>query len=325
MRLNILLATELYEQFNKKNYITKTPTELYSPRNYIMDMPGKKIRALLTMMGCALFDGGVEKAVEAALCVELFHNFTLVHDDIMDNASLRRGMPAVHVAHGTNAAILTGDVMLIEVYERLSNLTVAEPLKVIQYFNQTAREVCEGQSLDMNFETRSIVSMAEYLDMIELKTAVLLGLALRLGAIIAGAERTDHEHLYQFAKNAGVCFQIQDDYLDIYGDPTLVGKKLGGDIVQSKKNYFYVKACELLEGDVLKSFIQLYTNTNLPEKLKIQQVLDVYDELYLSHYCKEAKESFFALASSHLQMVRVDNERKADLLTFAETLMNRKS
>jgi geranylgeranyl diphosphate synthase type II len=325
MLLNISLALQLFENYAKKNEVNLSPTSLYDPRNYIMGMPGKKMRALLTLFGCDIFGEDIEKALVPALCVELFHNFSLVHDDIMDAAPTRRGLPSVHIKYDTNTAIISGDVMLIEVYDRLSKMEAPLHIEMIRYFNQTAREVCEGQALDMSFESRDQVSMPEYLHMIEQKTAVLLGLALRLGGMAAGAKEKDHEHLYQFAKNAGISFQLQDDFLDVYGDPKKFGKQVGGDIIQSKKSYFYVKAIELLSGESKNDFIALYANKDLSAEAKIEKVQQVFDQLYLSHYCQEAKQSFFDLAKSHLDAVSIAEDKREGLILFAETLMNRES
>ncbi len=325
MDLKVSQALELFDNYLRNQQEFRDPQVLYEPRNYVMNMPGKKMRALLTLLGSSVVGGKMEDALPAAYCVELFHNFTLVHDDIMDNAPIRRGMPAVHEKYSTNEAILTGDVMLIEVYDRLSQLDINGRIDAIKSFNTTAREVCEGQALDMTFEKRTMVSIEEYLNMIELKTAVLLGQALKLGAMMGGASASDQYHLYHFAKNAGVSFQIQDDYLDIYGEASKVGKVVGGDIIQCKKNYFYVKACELLEGENLRSFIRYYHDLTVDPKAKVKDVTAVYDELHLVNYCNEAKNSFFDLAQSHLSEVKAVKELKEHLLQFSLNLMNRDS
>ena len=325
MALNISHALGLIEDYHKKNNSDRNPRPLYAPRDYIMSMGGKRMRSLFCLMGYALYDDRIEKGLPLAYTIELFHNFTLVHDDIMDEAELRRGKPSVHVKFDTNAAILTGDVMLIEVYERLINLDTDKVSDILKTFTQTAREVCEGQAMDMDFEERSDVSITEYLKMIELKTAVLLGAALSLGALMGGATKKDHDHLYKFAVNAGIAFQLQDDYLDVYGDPSKFGKKVGGDIIQGKKTYLYLRALELMTEKDRAAFAEFYSSVSGDQADKVKRVTNVFNELYLPHYCTEAKEAFFDLANSHLEMVSADETEKEELRSFARKLMDRQS
>ncbi len=322
MYINIPKALNLISQFHIDNNHALSPPELYEPRNYIMAMPGKKMRALLCLMGYGLFKSDVENAVEVSYIVELFHNFTLVHDDIMDEAVLRRGMDAVHVKYDQSSAILSGDVMLIEVYDRLSQLEHVKDF--LPLFNKMAREVCEGQSMDMAFEKRDDVTIVEYLKMIELKTAVLLGCSLQMGAIKAGASCQDQNHLYQFGVNAGIGFQLQDDLLDVYGDPKLFGKKVGGDIIQGKKSYLFLRALDLLEEKDRNNFVSLYESQELNENEKVSRVRSIFDELYIRNYCEEAKSAYFQLATTHLNEVSVDDSKKNDLLDFSKGLLNRK-
>lgn len=325
MPLNISQAQDLLSSHNDNNYIRTEPRGLYDPRDYIMSMGGKKLRSLFCLLGYQLYKDDISRALDAAFCIELFHNFSLVHDDIMDEAELRRGQPAVHVKYGNNAAILSGDVMLIEVYQRLTKIEVPDKIKVIDLFSQVAKEVCEGQSMDMAFETLEDVSIEEYLEMIRLKTAVLLGLSLRIGALLAEASESDQEHLNQFAVNAGVAFQLQDDYLDVYGDPEKFGKKVGGDIIQGKKTYLYLRAVQLLEEQERKDFIQFYSSTHEVPLDKVERVRSIFDELYIPHYCEEAKTAFFDLAKSHLDAVKLPQDKKEELKEFALKLMNRNS
>lgn len=325
MTLDLDAALELIEKAHEVRISSAEPKELYEPRNYIMSLGGKKMRAVFCMMGYGLYQEDVEASTELAYAIELFHNFTLVHDDIMDEATLRRGEPAVHQRYDTNKAILSGDVMLIEVYDRLLKIDQTDDKSMLHLFSQTAREVCEGQSMDMTFEDRDDVTIAEYLKMIELKTAVLLGAALTLGAMLGGASEKDQKHLYKFAVNAGVSFQLQDDYLDVYGDPKTFGKKVGGDIIQGKKTYLYLRALELLEGTERAEFINLYSDADLSESDKVSKVRSVFDELYLTNYTVEAKEAFYDLAMSHLNEVNIANNDKKNLGDFAKKLMNRKS
>jgi len=320
MSIDLVRAQEALQAHYSQNQSTLTPTQLYDPRNYIMGMDGKRLRAIFCLIGYSLYRPDWERALDLAYAIDLFHNFTLVHDDIMDDGTLRRGQETVHLKYGTNAAILTGDVMLIEVYERILSIPHPARHEIAQFFTKIARDVCNGQSMDMSFETADEVTIQDYLKMIELKTAVLLGGALAMGAMLADASTKDCEHLYRFGANAGVSFQIQDDYLDVYGDPTTFGKKVGGDIIQGKKTYLYLRAILLLE-DEAAPFKKLYTSTGIDDK--IDRVRAVFDELYLSNYCTEAKEGFFQLASSHLNEVNVDPAEKESLLTFARGLMDR--
>lgn len=325
MSFDIQLAIDLLTRHHQSNTLDREPRELYDPRDYIMSQGGKKMRSLLCLMGYGLYQEDLTQMLDLAYCVELFHNFSLVHDDIMDDAELRRGQPSVQAKYGPNAAILTGDVMLIEVYQRLTEIQDVNQLDVIRIFNNVAQEVCDGQSMDMTFETRSDVSIAEYLEMIKLKTAVLLGLSLRLGAIKGGASEADQNHLYQFGVNAGIAFQLQDDYLDVYGDPAKFGKKVGGDIIQGKKTYLYLRALELIHEDEREEFATFYANSDLENEEKVARVRSIFDELHIPVYCQEAKDSFFGLAKSHLDVVNTSDEKKEELRSFAIQLMNRES
>jgi len=325
MPLNISQAQDLLTAHTSNNYINAEPRALYDPRDYIMSMGGKKLRSLFCLLGYQLYNKDIAQALDAAYCIELFHNFSLVHDDIMDDADLRRGQPAVHIKYDTNAAILSGDVMLIEVYQRLAKLNVADKVSLIELFSKVAREVCEGQSMDMTFETEEKVSIEDYLEMIRLKTAVLLGLALRVGALMAGASSSDQEHLNQFATYAGISFQLQDDYLDVYGDPEKFGKKVGGDIIQGKKTYLYLRALELLNEPEKEEFARFYGSSEHSEDSKVARVRSIFDELYIPHYCEEAKAAFFGLAKSHLDAVDLPTSQKEELIDFAIKLMNRDS
>jgi len=240
----------LFTNFLLSNPMNRAPVNLYEPADYILSLGGKRLRPVFVLIGCSLFDSKPEKALKTAMAVEIFHNFTLLHDDIMDNADIRRGKPTVHVKYNANTAILTGDVMMIQAYQYL--LDNEDPILVkslMDIFNKMAFEVCEGQQLDMDFESRDDVSIDEYIKMITLKTSVLLAASLQLGAVIGGASTTDQNHLYEFAKNFGIAFQLQDDILDTFGEASAVGKKIGGDILQNKKTYLYLKALELADAE----------------------------------------------------------------------------
>jgi geranylgeranyl diphosphate synthase, type II len=323
MYINISEAFDVIDQFHKDNNELKYPQRLYAPRNYIMSMEGKKMRSLLCLLGYGLYKDDYHKALPLAYILELFHNFTLVHDDIMDDASLRRGVPTVHVKYDSSSAILTGDVMLIEVYDRLCKLNLDDLSSYMSLFNTMAREVCEGQSMDMDFENREDVSIEEYLKMIELKTSVLIGLSLRFGSKYAGASAEDEYHLYQFGVNAGIGFQLQDDLLDVYGDPAIFGKKVGGDIIQGKKTYLYLRALDLLSDEEKLNFVELYTSQGTSEMTKVSKVTEAFDQLYIRNYCEEAKQAFFDLALTHLKCVNVSESKKSELIDFSKSLLHR--
>jgi len=252
------------------------PQELYDPISYILTLGGKRIRPLLSLMACELFGGNVHQAIYPAIGLEFFHNFTLIHDDIMDQAPLRRGKPTIHTQWNTNRAILSGDTLFVLAYEKVCQTDPAFLPEVLALFNTTAREVCEGQQLDMNFETREDVSIAEYLEMIRLKTAVLIACSVKLGAILAGANTTEANAIYQFGENLGMAFQLQDDYLDVFGDPVKFGKQSGGDILTRKKTYLYLKALENGSEEDQALLKQLFSDGKLPDQEKVERVTALY-------------------------------------------------
>ena len=241
-------AIEIYQKHflsYLKDYNTeRDPKNLYEPVQYILNLGGKRLRPILTLMTADCFGGDVNKALDAALAVEVFHNFSLIHDDIMDDAPLRRGQQTVHEKWDLNTGILSGDAMLIMAYQLFENYPPETFQNLLTLFSKTALEVCEGQQYDIDFETRNAVSIAEYLKMIEYKTAVLVAAAMKMGAIIAGASDEDQNRCYEFGKNLGIAFQLQDDYLDAFGNPETFGKQVGGDIIENKKTYLYLKALE---------------------------------------------------------------------------------
>ena len=314
--------SKLIEDYFAKRVYDNSPQNLYSPVNYIMSGGGKKIRSFLTLLGYLGYDENVSNALPLAYSTELFHNFTLVHDDIMDEAPIRRGNPSVHTEFDVNSAILSGDVMHSLVINILTELKSDYTLDIIKRFSETAILVCEGQSFDMTFEEQDEVSMKEYLKMIEMKTAVLIGYALESGALLAGAGLSKAHHLYLFGKNAGIAFQLQDDYLDLYGESFKVGKQKCGDIIQKKKNFFFVKAIELLEGQENEEFKSLY-NSDLEVDVRVNKVLAVYDELYLKLFMAESKKAYMDLALSHLAAAGYNSERKDVLKSMAMSLADR--
>ena len=297
------------------------PAKLYEPIRYIMSLGGKRIRPALVLMAADLFDTNIEKAIPAALAIETFHNFTLIHDDIMDNAPLRRGQQSVHEKWGVNNAILSGDVMMVESNKHLSMLASHVLKDALDTFNTTAQGVCEGQQLDMEFEEREVVGIAEYINMIRLKTAVLLGGAMKLGAQVAGASPKEAAELYEFGENIGIAFQLQDDILDVYGDPEKFGKQVGGDIIANKKTLLLLKLKELAEPADLLEIAQQSTNTDFAEKIANMTVLyNKYDirglaSIEMRNYSDKAFEALSALA--------VPEERKKELIALSNQLMNR--
>lgn len=302
--------------------VTGEPKELYEPMNYILSLGGKRLRPVMVLLGSELFEGTPEAALPAAKAVEWFHNFTLLHDDIMDEAPLRRGKPAVHEKWNSNIAILSGDAMLVKCYDFLLGLRPEVLASVMGLFNATAVEVCEGQQLDMNFETRTDVTVEEYLHMIEYKTSVLLAAALKMGALIGGASEEDAQHLYEFGRNIGIAFQLQDDLLDVYGDQAKVGKQVGGDIISDKKTFLWLTA-EEQANDEQRQVLHSYVGVTDRDSEKVRAVRSVYDELNIPSQVRAKMDSFYDIGLQHLEDVRVSAEKKAPLIQLAESLMQR--
>lgn len=314
---------QLFETYRQARPFDGTPQGLYEPVNYVMDLGGKRLRPAMVLLGYRLFDAQVEKALPLAYAVEVFHNFTLVHDDIMDAAPLRRGQPTVHHAFDVNRAILSGDVMLILAYEYLAQLPQTAFLpEVLRVFNQVAREVCEGQQLDMEFETRLQVAIPEYIRMIELKTAVLLAGSLAIGAIAAGASREDVTRLYDFGRFSGIAFQLQDDLLDAFGESEKVGKRIGGDIAQNKKTFLWLKALELASPAQL-SELNALCQPGVEVEEKINRVLEIYRTLGIEEAAQQEKQYYMELAFQKLQAVQGAEEDKTTLKQLAYLLLNR--
>jgi geranylgeranyl diphosphate synthase type II len=300
----------------------KHPQNLYAPITYIMNLGGKRLRPALVLIATDLFGGDVMKALPAALAIETFHNFTLIHDDIMDNAPLRRGKQTVHEKWGVNNAILSGDVMMVEANKQLAQVD-SEVLKaVLNTFNATAQGVCEGQQLDMEFETREDVSITEYIDMIRLKTAVLVGGAMELGAIVARAAQEHAELIYRFGESLGIAFQLQDDILDVYGDPEKFGKQVGGDIKSNKKTFLLLSLQKLLtHEDGERLAVQLLNQTDT----KVQNVTDLYDQYKIKELATAEMQLHLNTAFDALNKIDVPLERKQALIQLANELMNRES
>jgi len=318
--------SNLLQQALKELDYGQQPTTLYDPIRYIMGLGGKRLRPLLTLLGGQLFTEDLAPLVKPALATEVFHNFTLVHDDLMDQAPLRRGQPTVHEKWNASTAILSGDVMLVRAYELLfENVPAAVLPQVLRRFSQTAAEVCEGQQWDMNFETESTVTIPQYLDMIRLKTAVLLGFALELGALLAGATAADAEHLRQFGTDIGLAFQLRDDLLDVYGDAATFGKRVGGDIISDKKTYLLLTAQAQADATQRAALAHYIGQPVLHAEAKVQAVRAIYDELNIRPQTEALINDYFQAALQHLARVAAAPARKQPLHQLALQLMDRES
>jgi len=317
---------QLFELFtsniNEAEY-GENPKELYEPINYMMQLGGKRLRPILSLLACNLFSQNVEKALHAAHAIEVFHNFTLVHDDIMDNAPLRRGKETVYKKWNMPIAILSGDLMMIKATQLLCKTEFADIKELLEVFNKTAIEVCEGQQIDMNFETQKNVSHIEYLEMIKLKTAVLLGCSLQIGALIGGASKADAQHLYDFGINIGLAFQIQDDILDSFGDGSITGKQVGGDIVSNKKTLLLIELLETVHKDD-KILLEKAMENEHQEK-KISDIISLYNKYMIQQFAESKKQMYLDLAFKHLKEVNVDEQNKSVITNTAQELMNRVS
>jgi len=317
-------AQALIEKHIENLSLPETPAHLYEPVKYIMGSGGKRIRPALVLLSCNLFSSGVEQAVMPALAIELFHNFTLMHDDIMDKSEKRRGRETVHVKWDNNTAILSGDVMSIYASKMINNAPGAVLQQVHEIFTATAIEVCEGQQYDMDFENRLEVSEEEYLKMIRLKTAVLIAASLRIGAMVGGASNLDADDLYRFGLNLGMAFQLQDDLLDTFGDESLLGKKTGMDIVDNKKTFLMLKALEIAENEDREQLIAWLKKEAFNPVEKVKEVRDIFNRLGIEQVTKEKMKYYYEEALANLEHLGVSKEKKGELYYFAEFLMNRK-
>ncbi|OQP61520.1 polyprenyl synthetase [Niastella vici] len=313
------LSNQFSKYFNVRHFPTE-PASLYDADEYFLNLGGKRVRPVMCLMGNELFDDINPDAWPVAAAIELFHNFTLIHDDIMDKAPLRRNQPTVHAKYGESTALLSGDVMLIVAYDYLNKVSTGYLHQVIRLFNRTAKEVCEGQQLDMDFEKQETVQLDEYIRMIELKTSVLLAASLQLGAVLGGAGQANQEHIYDFGRNLGIAFQIQDDYLDAYGDPAKFGKQPGGDIMANKKTFLMIKALESANAAQLKELKRLMQEN--PED-KVARVLSVFDDCGVNKWAANLKEKYIAEAFEHLEEMAVVSVRKEPLRELAHFLVQR--
>ena len=315
------LSRQFEERFGVRHF-PEEPDTLYNPAQYILRLGGKRVRPVCVLLGNELFGEIDPDAWHVATAIELFHNFTLVHDDIMDKAPLRRGMETVHHKYGESTALLAGDVMLVIAYDYLNRVKPAIAGRIIQVFNKCAREVCEGQQMDMDFESRELVTMKDYLHMITLKTSVLLATSLKLGAILGGSGESNQNHLYEFGKNLGIAFQVQDDYLDAFGDPDKFGKQLGGDIMANKKTFLMIHAQETLDTSGLK---ELSTQMAGNADDKVERVLSLFKACKVDEWARALKDKYLQTALQHLEDTAVLSVRKKPLIELAEYLISREN
>ena len=303
--------------------LDKKPTKLYNPIRYVLSIGGKRIRPVLCLMACELFDDHIENAIKPALALEIFHNFTLLHDDIMDNAEKRRNEECVHIKWDENVAILSGDAMQLLSYQILNQIPEKHLKECLELFTKTAIEVCEGQQFDMDFETQDEVLIEEYMQMIHLKTAVLLATSLKMGAIIGGASKEEADLLYNFGIETGLAFQLKDDLLDVYGDALTFGKKIGGDIISNKKTFLLIHALKKADQVTLeKLHFWLKKDTFIPEE-KIKAITEIFNQLGIKDLCLEEIERHQKLAFETLRKIDVSDTRKKSLAELANELMDR--
>ncbi len=316
-------SREIINNTIAKINLSDGPAELFDPIKYTLSTGGKRLRPALVLMSCELFSGKIDKAIMPALGIEMFHNFTLLHDDIMDKSLIRRNKPTVHKKWNENIAILSGDVMSILSYKYITKCNEEILPSVIDLFNQTAIMVCKGQQHDMNFEALQTVTVDEYLNMIELKTSVLIAASIKLGALIGGANQTDTNLMYNFGKNLGMAFQIQDDMLDVYGVLKNFGKKPGGDIIANKKTYLLVKALEIASSEQKTRIYNQLKKKDFDPDEKISSILSVYNKLNIKDITEGLIKEYLSKSKSELEKVSLDNYKKEQLMDLFEILLNR--
>jgi geranylgeranyl diphosphate synthase type II len=323
----LLMQLETYRNFISTELSNTSfpaqPTELYEPVKYILKLGGKRMRPILSMLACEMFSGSYDPALNAALGIEIFHNFTLIHDDIMDEAPLRRGKETVHKKWNESVGLLSGDALMIESYQKMADYRPEILPHLLKLYNITAIEVCEGQQMDMDFEERDDVKIEEYIRMIRLKTAVLLGCSLEMGAIAGDASTKDAKELYNFGVNLGIAFQLQDDILDVYADQSKFGKQVGGDIIANKKTFLLLTALEDANEKQLKDLTSLFEESDLEKK--VTEVKRIYAELGIKEKAENQMESFYRIAMDNLNAIQIDDEKKAPLKAIANYLLSRES
>ena len=301
----------------------KKPLSLFEPIEYILSIGGKRLRPILAYMATNLFTNDIDNTTYPALAIEIFHNFSLLHDDLMDNASMRRGQPTVHVKWNVNAAVLSGDAMLIDAYNYITKVPSNFLSPILEVFTQTAMQVCEGQQYDMDFEKSLNVKESDYIEMIRLKTAVLLAASMKIGAILGGASDKDADKLYDFGINIGLAFQLKDDLLDVYGDTLSFGKEIGGDIVSNKKTFLLIKALENSDEIDKTSLKELIANESFDANSKINAVKKIYDGLNLELMTNKLIQKYYLAALNCLSEINIPDDRKNELLNYTKNLMNR--
>ncbi len=314
-------SLQFEERFNVRHFPTHTAS-LYNPAQHILGIKGKRIRPICVYLANEMFAPISDDAYHAAAAIELFHNFTLIHDDIMDKAPIRRGIQTVHQKFGENTALLAGDVMFVKAYENLGKISAPYIYRSIEIFNKMAAEVCEGQQLDMDFEKQSTVSFEDYLNMITLKTSVLVAASLQIGAVIGGAGVGNQNHLYEFGKNLGIAFQVQDDYLDAFGDASKTGKQQGGDIIANKKTFLMIHALECCTPNARQELDTLVQQNPID---KVEKTLQIFRDCKADEWATELKEKYYNIAINHLEEVAVVKNRKELLLKLASDLMQREN
>jgi len=312
------------KEINKLNWQI-TPYSLYEPIEYVLSLGGKRIRPVFALLACQLFNENLNKSLKPALAVEVFHNFTLLHDDIMDKAEMRRNQPTVHIKWDENRAILSGDAMLIKAYQLLAQCDVEVLKSILDVFSQTSVEVCEGQQYDMEFESRNDVSIDEYINMIRLKTAVLLAGSLKIGAICGGASAEDADLLYRFGIGIGIAFQLKDDYLDVYGDTAKFGKNIGGDICCNKKTFLLLTALEKADLETKAELLHWINTKNFNKEEKIKAVSAIYEKLDIRTHTENRMKTYYEDAVQALKKVSVSDKQKNELSVFAEKLLYREN
>ncbi len=322
----MLKFKELYKEFCgflEKETFDFEPKELYEPVSYTLALGGKRIRPIMALLSCDFFGGDIKEAMNPAMGIEIFHNFTLLHDDIMDDAPIRRGKETVYKKWNSNIAILSGDTMFALAYKYITQTDSKYLKTILEVFNKTAIEVCEGQQYDMNYETEDNISISDYMKMIRLKTAVFLGAALKIGALIAETNRNNVDHIYCFGENLGMAFQLQDDYLDVFGNEAKFGKKTGGDIITNKKTFLYLKAFELARGEELKVLEENFIPNHPNNELKVEKIKEVYRKLKVDEYSAIEINRYYQKAMQHFEKIDCPDCDKVEMLNFAERLIKR--
>ena len=301
----------------------RKPASLYAPIKYVLSMGGKRIRPTLMLLAYNLFKDDPEKILSSACALETYHNYTLLHDDLMDNADVRRGQPTVHKKWNANLAVLSGDSMLVLAYQRMTECD-SHLAEVLRLFTETALEIGEGQQMDMEFETRNDVREEEYIEMIRLKTSVLLACAMKIGALLADAPADDADNLYRFGEKIGLAFQLQDDYLDVYGDPAGFGKAIGGDIVSNKKTYMLINAFNRADNAQRAELERWIRATDFDRQEKVKAVTGLYDEMGIDRLAQQKIAGYFNESKTYLDRVGVSDERKSELMRYAQRMMKRR-